>query len=196
MHLHKLINKRTSQVNKQRIESIEAEMDSAGLRDVYDWLISEGNSPNMAAMLASQKPPGSWNTDADFNRREHGRMSSMADDNLEAITKIARRSGINTQGKTYNGQLGKYNDPAAWVSGTGDVRVSAMEKQLDIDGMVKVNAYRGKKKKTRLAKDIVDRLEQRARSSDAKLDEKCRNSDNARTDLRNKLISKHSKPRE
>jgi hypothetical protein len=171
MHLHKLINKRTSQVNKQRIESIEAEMDSAGLRDVYDWLISEGNSPNMAAMLASQKPPGSWNTDADFNRREH-------------------------QGKTYNGQLGKYNDPAAWVSGTGDVRASAMEKQLDIDGMVKVNAYRGKKKKTRLAKDIVDRLEQRARSSDAKLDEKCRNSDNARTDLRNKLISKHSKPRE
>ena len=176
----------------QRLASIESEMDSAGLRDVYDWLIDEGNTPNMAAMLASQKPPGSWNTDADFNRRENGRMTAMADDNLEAITKIARRSGINTHGKTYNGQLGKYDDPAAWVSGTGDVRSSAIAKQLDIDGMVKVHGYRGKKKKTRLAKDIVAALEQKARFTDAKLDEKCRKSDNARRDLRNKLIDKHS----
>jgi hypothetical protein len=179
-------------MNSQRLASIESEMDSAGLRDVYDWLIDEGNTPNMAAMLASQKPPGSWNTDADFNRRENGRMTAMDDENLDAITKIARRSGINTQGKTYNGQLGKYDDAAAWVSGTGDVRSSAIAKQLDIDGMVKVHGYRGKKKKTRLAKDIVDALEQRARVTDAKLDEKCRKSDNARRDLRNKLIDKHS----
>lgn len=179
-------------MNAQRLASIESEMDSAGLRDVYDWLIDEGNTPNMAAMLASQKPPGSWNTDADFNRRENGRMTAMADDNLEAITKIARRNGINTQGKTYNGQLGKYDDPAAWVSGTSDVRTSAMKKQLDIDGMVKVKGYRGRKKKVRLAKDIVDGLEQRERSRDAKLDEKCRKSDNARLDLRKKLIHKHS----
>tara|TARA_R110000851_G_scaffold64335_2_gene146629 strand:- start:642 stop:1199 length:558 start_codon:yes stop_codon:yes gene_type:complete len=178
----------------QRIASIEAEMDLVGLRDVYDWLIDEGNSPNMAAMLASQKPPGSWNTDADFNRRENSRMSSMRDDNLEAINKIAKRSGIATQGKTYNGQLGKYDDPAAWVSGTGDVRTAAIEKQLDIDGMVKVHGYRGRKKKTRLAKDIVDSLEYRARAKDAKLDEKCRKSDNARKALRGKLVEKHSKP--
>lgn len=180
-------------MNKQRIESIERDMDMAGVRDIYDAMVDEGQSPNMAAMLALQQPPGSWNTDADFNRRENGRMTAMADDNLEAITKIARRSGINTHGKTYNGQLGKYDDPAAWVSGTSDVRTSAMKKQLDIDGMVKVKGYRGRKKKVRLAKDIVDGLEQRARSSDAKLDEKCRKSDNARLDLRQKLIHKHSR---
>ena len=49
-----------------------------------------------------------------------------------------------------------------------------------------------RKKKVRLAKDIVDGLEQRERSRDAKLDEKCRKSDNARLDLRKKLIHKHS----
>lgn len=180
----------------QRMASIEAEMDSLGLREVYDWLLEEGNTPNMAAMLASQKPPGSWNTDADFNRRENGRMAAMEDENLQAINTIARRSGINTQGKTYNGQLGKYDDPAAWVAGTGDVRAAAIKKQFNIDGMVKVQGYKGRKKKTRLASDIVDSLERRARSKDAKLDEKCRSSDNARSDLRNELISKHSKPRD
>ena len=180
----------------QRLASLEAEMDSSGIREIYDHLISEGNSPNMAAMLASQKPPGSWNTDSDFNRREHGRMASLEDDNLEAINKIAKRSGINTHGKTYNGQLGKYSDPAAWVSGTSDVRESAIARKLDLDGMVKVHGYRGRQKKTRLASDIVDGLEQMARAKDTKLDEKCRKSDNARKDLRDKLIHKHSKPKD
>lgn len=179
-------------MNAQRIASIESEMDSSGLREVYDYLVSIGNSPSMAAMLACQKPPGSWNTDADFNRRETDRMSAMDDNNLEAICKIAKRAGINTHGKSYNGQLGKYDDPQAWVSGTSDVKKSAEAKGMDIDGMVKVRAYQGRKKKTRLAKDIVDNLEFMARSRDRVLDEKCRKNDNARIDLRNKLIDKHS----
>ena len=38
------------------IESIEAEMDSCGLRDVYDILVDGGNSPRMAAMRGLLPP--------------------------------------------------------------------------------------------------------------------------------------------
>jgi hypothetical protein len=118
-------------------------------------------------------------------------MKALNDDQLEDIVRIAKRAGINTHGKTYNGQLGKYDDPAAWVSGTNDVKKSAIKKELDIDGMVKVKGYRGPKKKKRLAEDIVDRLEVNARKKDRKLDESCKKSDNVRRELRSKLIDKH-----
>jgi len=178
-------------MSPDRIAIIEAEMDSTGLREVYDRLIASGNSPNMAAMLASQQAPGVWNTEANFTKRENERMSSMGSDRVEDIVKIARRAGINTQGKTYNGSLGKYDDPSAWVSGKDDVRAAAIAKGMNIDGMVKVDGYRGPKKKKRLADDIVDDLERNARSKNAKLDESCKKSDNARKDLRKQIIDKH-----
>ena len=183
-------------MSPERVASIEQEMDVSGVRHIYDKLIADGQSPNMAAMLASQKPPGVWNTDSDFSRRESSRMSALSDDQREDIARIAKRAGINTHGKTYNGQLGKYDDPDAWVSGKDDVKAVAMKKGMDIDGMVKVKGYRGPKKKVRLAEDIVDRLEGQARKKDRLLDEKCKKSDNARKDLRNKLIEKHSKPKD
>ena len=183
-------------MSPDRIAIIEAEMDATGLRGVYDSLIAEGNSPNMAAMLASQQAPGVWNTEANFTKRENGRMSSRGSDRVEDIVRIARRAGINTQGKTYNGSLGKYDDPAAWVSGKDDVRAAAIKKGMNIDGMVKVDGYRGPKKKVRLADDIVDNLERNARSKDSKLDETCKKSDNARKQLREKLINKHSKKKD
>jgi len=183
-------------MSPDKIAIIEAEMDATGLRGVYDSLVAIGNSPNMAAMLASQQAPGVWNTEANFTKRENERMSSMGSDRVEDIVRIARRAGINTQGKTYNGSLGKYDDPAAWVSGKDDVRAAAIEKGMNIDGMVKVDGYRGPKKKVRLADDIVDNLERNARSKDSKLDETCKKSDNARKQLREKLINKHSKKKD
>lgn len=146
----------------QRLESIQLEMDAAGVRDIYDAMVKEGQSPNMAAMLAMQKPPGSRNTDSDFSRKETKRMKSMDESQLDAVVKIAKRAGINTHGKTYNGQLGKYNDPGAWVSGTGDVRQTAIRKGMSIKGAVNVDAYAGPKKKVRMAPDILDGLEKRA----------------------------------
>ena len=128
-------------MSPDRIRSIEDEMDQKGIRDVYDWLIEIGNSPSMAAMLATQSPPGSTNTDSDFSRRENDRMSCMNDHHREEIVKIAKRSGINTQGKTYNGQLVKYDDPLAWVSDKEDVKRAVIKKNLSIRGMVNVDAY-------------------------------------------------------
>ena len=179
----------------ENIARIEREMDDAGLREVYDHLIEDGNSPNMAAMLASQSAPASKNTDSDFCRRESSRMSSMNEHHLDEVVRIAKRAGINTHGKSYNGQLGKYDDPLAWVSTKDDVKQAAIRKNMDIKGMVNVKAYRPKKK-VRLADDIVDRLERNARRKDKSLDEKCKKSDNARRGLRGSLIEKHSKKRD
>lgn len=178
-----------------RLKSIEAEMESLGLSEVYDYLLGIGNSPNMAAMLATQSPPGTWNTDTDFQRRERSRMLSMNDSERESIAKIARQAGINTTGKTYNGQLGKYTDPSAWVGDTNDIKHVAIQKGLEIDGMVKVNGYTGPRQKPKIAPDILDGLEKKARKKDPRLDAKCLRSENERIDLRSKLIAKHSSKR-
>lgn len=178
-------------LSPQRIASIEAEMDAEGIRHIYDHLTSQGESPTMASMLASMKAPGSWNTGKDFSKRENERMRSLSEDQRDEIASLAKDAGISTHGKTYNGQLGGYKDPMAWVSDTTDVRNAAIAKEMDIDGMVKVNGYRGPRKKVRLAEDIVNRLEADARRKDRKLDESCKKSDNARTGLRSKIVEKH-----
>lgn len=180
-------------ISQQRIESIEAEMDREGLRDVYDMLIASGQSPNMAAMFATRKAPRTWNTDSDFVKRENERMRSIDDENMAKIQQIARNAGIDTTGKTYNGDLGKYDDPLAWVADTHDVKVAALKKQMDIDGMVKVNGYRGPAKKVRLAEDLIDRAEAFARSRNKELDLKCKTSSSARKELRDRIVEKHSK---
>ena len=145
-------------MNEDRTKRIESDMDALGVRDIYDELIRDGQSPNMSAMLAAMRPPGVWNTDSNFNRRENDRMKALNDDQLDDIVRIAKRAGISTHGKSYNGQLGKYNDPAAWVANTNDVKNSAIAKGMDIDGMVKVKAYRGQKKKPRLG-DLIQMFE-------------------------------------
>ena len=183
-------------ISPTRLASIEAEMDQAGIRDIYDALVEQGEHPNMAAMLATQSAPGTWNTDTDFARRENERMSGMQEENRDTIVKIAQKHGINTHGKTYNGQLGRYSDPMAWVADTHDVKQAAMKKGLDIDGMVKVNGYKGPKKKVRIAEDILDRLEYQARALDPELNTKCKKNTKARKELRETLTNKHSKPKD
>lgn len=169
-------------------------MDRLGVRQIYDRMVERGQHPNMAAMLAAQQPPASKNTDSDFQRRECSRMRSMDEEQREHIAQIARRAGINTAGKTYNGQLGKYSDPLAWVSDTNDVKQAAVQKNLRVEGMVNVDAYRDRKpKKKRIAKDILDSLERRARLRDSSLNERCKKSATARKDLREALTEKHTK---
>jgi hypothetical protein len=183
------------ELSRQRIESIEAEMDAAGVRDIYDDMVANGNHPNMAAMLAVQRAPGTWNTEREFSRVEMDRMKNLPEMEMTKIQSIAKRAGIVTTGKTYNGQLGKYSDPRAWVADTHDVKKSAIDAGLEIDGMVKVNAYKGPKPKTRIAPDILNRLERQARASDKLLDEKCKKNYNARQALRESLTNKHTKPK-
>ena len=177
-------------------ESYIAEMSELDVLERYLEMCEAGQSPSMAAMLASQQAPGLKGTDTQFQRDERYNMSRVDDDQMERIQQIAKRSGIITQGKTYNGQLGKYSDPHAWVSDLGDVKHTAIAKGMDIEGAVKVNAYAGPRPKTRIAPDILGRLERQARKSDPSLDGKCRKSKAARSELRQRLTDKHTKPKD
>lgn len=177
-------------------ESYVEEMSEQGVLEQYLEMCEAGQSPNMAAMLASQKAPGLKGTDTQFLRDENYNMRRIDEDQMNRIQQIAKRAGINTQGKVYNGQLGKYTDPYAWVSDLSDVKRTAEHKEMDIEGAVKVNAYRGPKKKTRIAPDILNRLERQARKSNKSLDTKCRNVAGARQELRQRLTDKHTRPKD
>lgn len=177
-----------------RIESIESEMDAIGARDWYDALVAAGTSPTLAAMFVTRKCAAIGTTDTTFNKRERNRMLQMDDGQREVITAIARKNGINTTGKTYNGQLGKYSDPHAWVSDTHDVLAAAKAKGYSLggNGMVKVENEAPPIKRQRIAPDILDRLETERRSKDKSLDAKCLKSPKARHELREKLTEKHA----
>lgn len=177
------------------IESIEADMDQQGVRWFYDELVMDGMSPRLAQMVASQECANIGSTDKNFNRRERSRMLGMDDSQREEIVRIAKEAGINTHGKSYNGRLGRYNDPRAWVADTHDVRLAAEEKGYSLRGMVNVDNEPKPVKKKRIAKDILDGLEKRSRSKDKALDERCRKSKTARNDLREALTEKHTKKR-
>lgn len=180
-------------ISAQRLASIEAEMDGMGVRAWYDEMVASGESPTMAAMFATQRGPAVQGTDSEFMRREHDRMSSMEERQRDAIVEVARRAGINTHGKCYNGQLGKYNDPHAWVSTTSDVRKVAEEKGFTVKGAVNVKGPEPMPpEKVSLASDVLDGLEAKARIADPSLNERCTKKPAARRALREQLTAKHA----
>ncbi len=171
-------------------------MDDLGTahRAVYDEMILDGETPNMAEMLLTQTFAGVSGTNAGFNRVESERMRGMDDQQREDIVKIARKAGINTTGKSYNGQLGKYGDAGAWISDTSDVRNVCEKKGLSVRGMVNVEntSPMERAKANHIAPDILNRLERAERKKNPLLDKKCATSPTSRKELRAKITSKHA----
>jgi hypothetical protein len=187
------------QISPQRLESIEDECESAGVLEIYFEMVGRGESPVMAQMLAMRQCPALKGTDSEFNRRQNDKMSSMSDDFKRKIRHIAETAGISTAGKTYEGQLGKYNDPDAWVSGTSDVVAVAKKKGLSVTGAVNVQCPQRDpepSRKPRIAPDILNRLEKKAIADNPVIKERVKKSPSARNELRASLVEKHArKPR-
>ncbi len=123
----------------QRESMLQESLDKNVTGRMLDMVLN-GESPRMALMLAMQQPPGTKGTDSVFNAAENRRVGQQySDEYMSKITAIAKRAGVDTTGKTYNGQLGKYHDPHAWVSGLGDVRAAAKAKGYRIEGAVNVD---------------------------------------------------------
>lgn len=107
---------------------------------IYRDCIERGESPRLALMLASRSAPVMGGSDRTFNE---GQRRAMNDDHVvcrERVVDIAKKAGINTHGKYYMGQLGRYGDPMAWVSSVDDVKEVAKRKNLSVDGLVKHKA--------------------------------------------------------
>lgn len=190
----KIKNQSPPKLSEDRLLSIESEMDSLGLavRMAYDEMIADGMYPVLAATLSAGKFANIGTTDSTFNKREHYRMAGMEESQRENIAAIARKHGISTQGKTYNGALGRYSDPKAWVSGTHDVVTAANEKGLSVRGMVNVENEQQPITKKKIASDILDRLERQKIASDPVLQEKVKKKPGVRKEIRAQLTEKHA----
>lgn len=105
---------------------------------VYNECILNDQDVEWAAMCALQQPPGTRYTDKAYQQAARADMNSMPTKLREAIVQTAREAGINTTGKHFEGSLGGYTDPMAWVSDLSDVSAAAKAKNMDMDGAVKI----------------------------------------------------------
>lgn len=99
----------------------------------YIRMRCNGQSHNMAEMLALRKFPGVRGTDSQFMAGTHA-QDDMID---QARYDAARRQGVDTNGKRYLSSLARFpNDPEAWVSGLGDVRRVVTDRGWNCHGAI------------------------------------------------------------
>ena len=177
-----------------RREMLERDVDAAGVRELFEQIIANGEPPEFAAMLALQSPPGSRNTDRAFCSGQSRKMSKMLPSNMADVQKKAKAAGIETGGKYYVSGLGKYTDKAAWVTCADDVLAVAKERNLGVEGVInrKMVERDLPPKKVDLAPDLVDSLERKYLSSDPSLASKCKNP-RQRQKLRAEIVEKHGR---
>lgn len=179
-------------LNAMQILSIEAEAKQLGSLKAYRAMIKRGESPRMAIMLLSQRFPGIKGTDTGFQKLERERVNhDYTDTDMAKIHELAKAAGVSTAGKTYNGTLGRYRDPRAWVSDTGDVRAAAKEKGLSLRGQVNVENEAKPVKRKKLSERLVREAEIQHLKADPALAERCRKKVSARNELRHNIIEKH-----
>lgn len=180
-------------------ELLDAEVAAAGPEAVrvYKEILAKGETAKWAAMCALQAPPATKNTDQKFNASQRRRMNSMDPQNQAAILDIAKKAGINTQGKFYTG-VGRYNDPMAWASTHQDVVDAAKRKKLKLEGggvecdYLPHDAPPPPRKK--LSEKIIAERATRMLKGDRRLREKMRKApQKTRGELREQIIAKHSR---
>ena len=98
----------------------------------------EGQSHNMAELLATRSFPGVRGTSSAFMKGTHAQ-----DSGYDAMRyRAAAAQGVDTNGKRYLAGLARYpNDPEAWVSGLSDVRRVCEARGWNCEGAVDVSSY-------------------------------------------------------
>ncbi len=100
----------------------------------YEAMRANGQSHNMAEMLATQCVPG-LKTDTRFIARMDTRGDVPA-----AYRAMARKAGVDTGDKQYISQMADYpGDPKAWISGPADIRRTCRERGWGCAGAVEVD---------------------------------------------------------
>jgi hypothetical protein len=182
----------THGLSRQQLASIEAEAKQLGCLKQYRAMLKRGESPRMAIMLLACKVPCIKGTDTKFQKLERERVNhDYTDKDMAKIHQLAQAAGVSTAGKTYNGKLGRYTDPRAWVSDIGDVRAAAKEKGLSLRGQVNVENEAKPIAKKKLNDRIVRDTERAYLTASPSLAEKCRKKPAARRELRERIIEKH-----
>jgi len=111
----------------------------------YLKMLADGQSPRFAEMCALQQPPGTQGTDRAF---QQGRLTGNWMDDMPVhmarrISREAKAAGISITGKQYMSGLADkrgHCDPEAWVSDLSDVRRVAKKRNLQVRGIINVDA--------------------------------------------------------
>lgn len=173
-------------------------------------MVSDGAKPQFALACVLQEAPGGKGNftpkfhnvggrvnDQAFVRSAYRRMNTMNPKNREKILARAKAAGINTSGKAYCGQLGRYDNPMAWCSTAEDVLESCKRQNLSSSGAVEYKArepdapVQGRP----LAPDIVKREAKRMLSKDPDLAAKVREGKVKKQEVAERVIAKHGKKR-
>jgi post-segregation antitoxin (ccd killing protein) len=124
---------------------IDIQRSSLEVREHYIRMVNAGQAPRFAEMCALQQPPGTKGTDRAF---QQGRLDGNWLDELPArqakkMVREAKAAGINITGKQYVGGLANklgHCDPRAWVSDLSEVRSVAKDRNLNVSGLVNIEA--------------------------------------------------------
>ncbi len=104
----------------------------------------DGQSHNMAEVLALRKFPGTTGTDRAFMEGRHldgAQFEGQPGDIGKQYCAAAARAGVNTAGKWYSGTLARFPmDPQAWVGGTADVKAVCDREGWTARGSVNTDA--------------------------------------------------------
>lgn len=158
----------------------------------YD-MVAAGQSPRFALMCACQKAPMTRQSDRTFNVERQQVMSQMKPKMRDKYLKLAKQSGIATQGKYYVGALGRPTDPMAWVSTVDEAKAVCKAKNLTASGIVEHKGHQvDPPKKIRMAQDIKDRMGQAAVSHDVKAAERYAKDPSYRTRVQAEVEDRHA----
>lgn len=195
---------------RERIAMEEAESLPKPLRREFDAMVADGNTPQFALACILQEAPGGKGNftpkfhnvggrvnDQAFVRSAFRRMNTMHAGNREKILARAKAAGINTNGKAYCGQLGRYDNPLAWCSTAEDVLESCKRQNLSSTGAVEYKAHDDQRpvEGVPLAPDIVRREARRMVSKDPKLAEQVAKGKVKKQEVAERVIAKHGKKR-
>lgn len=180
-----------------REQMILGEVRAAG-RDavrIYEQSLAEGSTMEFAAMCALRQAPGSRNTDRAFCQGAQRQLDSMSEVNKKKLYEIAHKAGINTQGKYYKGSLGKYTDPAAWVSCADDVLAVCKERNLHCEGVINHKAVDKDPapRKHKLAPDLVRAGVKNHLKFDPALREKVRKNPKSVREVVERVVHSHTR---
>jgi hypothetical protein len=178
-----------------RDESLRAECVRHGVEDLFDEIVSKGETAQFAAMCAMRQPPGSRYTERAFMQDMNQSMDGMSDYVRKHVYEQAAKAGISTQGKVHKASIGPPSDPGAWVGSMDDVLAVAKARNLSVSGAVKHDAVATPpaKKKPKLAPDLVKRYRKAYLDQDPALAERVRKNKSASRELNERIVATHTR---
>lgn len=179
-----------------RLEQLRADAQACGELALFDRLISEGKTPEAAAMYACSQAPGTKNTDRAFCQGQQRKMENMSPLVRGMLQKRAKAAGIDTQGKYYIGGPFGAHDARSWVTSSEDLITVAKRNNLNLEGVINRKADRTEapeKEKPALAPDVIRQIEKKMLRQDPGLLAKVKNNKHARRELHEQIVEKHAR---